>query len=135
MIRIIQLLNEKNHFLEKFYSLNEAQILRLDKGEFEGLDQFYYQQEELLKVLKYVDGQIQKSHDSYQRISGVYELEHKKDVTEALKTKDLYIKKILEQDLLILGLVDEIKTQIIKELHDIRRAKKAISGYGSSSVA
>jgi hypothetical protein len=37
MIRIIQFLNEKNHFLEKFYSLNERQITRLEGGVFDDL--------------------------------------------------------------------------------------------------
>lgn len=134
MIRIIQLLNEKNHFLEKYYSLNEEQILRLEKGDFEGLDHFYIQREELLKILKYVDAKLQKSHSSYLKTNGMYEDKHKKDVTEAIQIKDLYIRKIIEQDLQVLGLVDEIKTQIIKELQDVRRAKKAMAGYGSSSL-
>lgn len=134
MIRIIQLLNEKNHFLEKFYSLNEVQILKLEKGEFQGLDQFYQQREELLKILKYIDEQLKKSHASHLRMHGTYDEVHKEEVTDAIRIKDVYIKKIVEQDLQVLGLIDEIKTQIIQELHDVRRAKKAMIGYGSSSI-
>ena len=41
MIRLIQFLNEKNHFLEKFFTLNESQIARLEAGKFDDLELFY----------------------------------------------------------------------------------------------
>ena len=41
MIRLVQLLNEKNHFLEKFYSLNESQINMLQQGMFDDIERFY----------------------------------------------------------------------------------------------
>lgn len=130
-MRLIQLLNEKNHFLEKFYSLNETQIADLQGGSFDGLEKFYNQREDLLKILKYVDSEIHKSHRLYKDVSGVFDMIQKGDIRDCLRVKETYVRKILEQDLMILGLIDEAKSQIIRELQDIQKSKKALAGYKS----
>ena len=129
MIRLIQFLNEKNHFLEKFYTLNEAQITRLEAGLFDEIEKFYNQREDLLNIIKYVDSEIQKSHGLHKDMSGKFNEEQKAEIRESLRTKEAYVKRILEQDLQILGMIDDAKSQIIKELQGISQAKKALSGY------
>ena len=72
MIRLIQFLNEKNHFLEKFYALNEAQIAHLESGHFEDIERFYNQREDLLKVIKYIDSEIHKAYSLHKDLSGKF---------------------------------------------------------------
>ena len=134
MIRLVQLLNEKNHFLEKFYSLNESQINKLQQGMFDDIEKFYNQREDLLKILKYVDSEINKSHMSHKDISGAFDLSQKADIKECLRAKELYVKRILDQDLIVLGLIDEAKSQIIRELQDIKKASRALAGYKSNTI-
>lgn len=134
-MRLIQLLNEKNHFLEKFYSLNEGQILELQAGSFDGVEKFYNQREDLLKILKYVDSEIHKSHSTYKDVSGVFDATQKTQIRECLRIKETYVKRILEQDLTVLGLIDAAKSQIIRELQDIQKAKTALAGYKSPVAA
>lgn len=134
MIRIIQLLNEKNHFLEKFFSLNEQQIHKLERGEFNELENFYQKREEILKILKYVDQQIDLTHQKFAMMNKSYEPEYKPVVASALKAKDIYVKKILEQDLLVLCLVDDLKNKMLDELRDVKKAQKAMAGYGSNQM-
>lgn len=131
-MRLIQLLNEKNHFLEKFYSLNENQISDLQMGSFDGIEKFYNQREDLLKILKYIDSEIHRSHRTHKDVSGVFDTLQKGEIRECLRIKETYVRRILEQDLTVLGLIDEAKTQIIRELQDIQKAKKALAGYKSS---
>lgn len=132
MIRLIQFLNEKNHFLEKFYSLNEKQISLLESGQFDEIEKFYNQREDLLKILKYVDSEIYKSHMDYKDMNGVFNDDQKLEIREALRVKETYVKRILEQDLIVLSLIDEAKSQIIRELQGIQKTKKALAGYKSS---
>lgn len=134
MIRLIQFLNEKNHFLEKFYSLNEAQITRLEAGMFDELEKFYNQREDLLKIIKYIDAEIHKSHVQHKDMTGAYNEAEKADIRESLRTKELYVKRILEQDLQILGFIDEAKSTIIKELRGVQKARKALNGYKNSAA-
>jgi len=133
-MRLIQFLNEKNHFLEKFYSLNLNQITKLESGLFEGLDRFYSQREDLLKILKYVDSEIYKAHMDHKDTQAGFEEAQKSEIREALRVKEMYVRKILEQDLIVLSLIDEAKTQIIKELQEIQKGKKAIAGYKSKTA-
>ncbi|MGZ3691728.1 MAG: hypothetical protein ACXVAX_09500 [Pseudobdellovibrio sp.] len=132
MIRLIQFLNEKNHFLEKFYALNEAQIARLEAGLFDQVEKFYNQREDLLNIIKYIDAEVQKAHGLHKEMSGQYNEEQKAEIRNALRTKEAYVKRILEQDLLVLGLIDDAKSQIIRELKDVTKARKALNGYKAS---
>lgn len=54
MLRIIDLLNQKNHFLEKFYTLNENEILNFASGIFDNLESFYQSREKILELIKYI---------------------------------------------------------------------------------
>ena len=133
-MRLVQLLNEKNHFLEKFYSLNENQITKLQQGMFDDIERFYNQREDILKILKYIDSEINKSYMTYKDASGAFDVGQKKEIKECLHIKEMYVKKILDQDLEVLGLIDEAKSQIIRELQDIKKASRALSGYKSNSI-
>jgi hypothetical protein len=129
MIRLIQLLKEKNHFLEKFYSVNESQITRLEAGLFDDVEKFYNRREDLLKIIKYIDAEIQKAHGLYKDTMGTFSDEDKNEIRQALRTKEAYVQRILEQDLVVLGMIDEAKSKIIRELKDVSKAKKAMGGY------
>lgn len=129
MIRLIQFLNEKNHFLEKFYALNESQISRLEAGKFDDLEMFYNQREDLLKIIKYIDAEIHKAHMLHKDIVGQFSEEQKTEIRESMRTKEVYVRRILEQDLQVLGMIDDAKSMIIKELKGIQQTKKALVGY------
>lgn len=132
MIRLIQFLNEKNHFLEKFYALNESQISRLQAGMFDDLEAFYGQREDLLKIIKYVDEEIHKAYISHKNDGSPFSTEQKSEIYEALRAKESYTKHILEQDLQVLEMIDHAKSKIIRELQDIQKARKALAGYGAN---
>jgi hypothetical protein len=134
MIRLIQYLNEKNHFLEKFYALNEMQITRLEAGMFEELETFYNQREDLLKIIKYVDVQIHKAHRVHIDTTGAFTEDEKAEIRESLRTKEAYVKRILEQDLKVLDMIDDAKSNIIKELKGIQNTRKALAGYKASAA-
>ena len=44
------------------------------------------------------------------------------------------MKRILDQDLVVLGLIDDAKSAIIRELQDIKKGTRALSGYKSNSI-
>lgn len=134
MIRIIQYLNEKNHFLEKFCTLNETQISRLRAGLFDELEVFYNQREDLLKIIKYIDAEIHKAHMLHKDTTGQFAAEQKTEIYACLRAKESYAKHILEQDLEVLGLIDDAKSTIIKELQGVQKARKAMIGYKTGAA-
>lgn len=128
MNRIIALLNEKNHYLEKFYALNEVELVNFAQGQFDNLENFYQTRERILDVLKYVDSQIEKAHDDVGMAAEI-QAEARREVKEALRIKDEYVTRIIEQDLQVLACIETAKNSIIRELQDVRRSRKAVGGY------
>lgn len=132
MTRIVTLLNEKNHYLEKFYSLNEVELVNFAQGQFDNIEHFYQTRERILDVLKYVDAQIEKAHDDMGMMAEV-NADARLEIKEALKIKDEYVTRIIEQDIQVLACIEMAKNSIIKELQEVRRGRKAVGGYKSKT--
>jgi hypothetical protein len=132
MIRVVQLLNEKNHFLEKFMSLNEKQIAILEKGHFDQVEHFYNQREDLIKIIKYIDSEVNKAQMTHSKQDISLVEAERKLIKECLKIKDSYTSRILDQDMQVLALIDQAKSQIIKELQGVRLGQRAMAGYKSN---
>ncbi len=134
MLRIITLLNQKNHYLEKFYSMNEVEILNFSQGIFDNLETFYKNRESILEMIKYLDSEL----DLVQRNTADAEAqamkaEDRRQMQSAMAIKDEYVNRILSQDLEILSCIENAKTMIIRELQEVRKNKKAMGGYKSKT--
>ncbi|MCK6597443.1 MAG: hypothetical protein L6Q37_03700, partial [Bdellovibrionaceae bacterium] len=55
-----------------------------------------------------------------------YQLESLK---KHLSDKDLFVQKIIEQDVAILSCIEAAKNQIIRDLKDLKKGQKVISAY------
>jgi len=124
-----ELLNQKNHYLEKFYSLNESELLNFSVGQFDNLESFYQTREKLLEMIKYMDGEI----DKVQAQDAMPSNEQKRELREALAVKEEYVNRILSQDLEILSCIESAKSNIIRELQELRRTKKVVGSYKSQT--
>lgn len=129
MLRIVTLLNQKNHYLEKFYTANETELLNFAQGNFDSLEQFYQDREKLLEIIRYIDQQIEQEPVNAAEISA----EQKREISTSLAVKDEYVTRILAQDLEILTCIESAKSSIIRELREIKRTKKAVGGYKSKT--
>jgi hypothetical protein len=129
--RIVMLLNEKNHYLEKFYSLNESELKHFVYGRFETLESFYQTREKILEIIRYVDSQINELRIQADGNNDQLAPDVKNQMRQALMIKDQYVGKIIEQDLSILSCIESAKSEIIRELQDIRKNKRAVAGYKS----
>jgi len=132
MKSIIDLLTEKNNCLEKFYRLNEAEIEKFAMGEFEKVELFYASREGLLDIIKKIDDMIETANDIPLDAVDI-EPQMKKAVLSALHYKNDLVNRILEQDLRILSAIEDAKSNIIKELSQVRTVKKAIGSYKSGN--
>lgn len=133
MSRINTLLNEKNHYLEKFYALNEVELVNFAQGNFDNIETFYQNREGILEVLQYIDAEIDKAHESEMNLSEEMTAQDKKDAHEALRIKDEYVARIIEQDIQVLSCIESAKNSIIRELQEVRSGRKAVRGYKSNT--
>lgn len=129
MLRIIELYEQKNHYLEKFYSMNEIEIASMNKGQFENLQSFYINRDGILNVIKYIDGQIEIEQKHLETAEDEFSSEEKLQLAQQLKIKNEYVMRILDQDLSILSLIDREKSNVMKEIYEVRKNRKAMTGY------
>lgn len=133
-MKTVQLLNEKNHFLEKFYSLNEKQLVQLSASKFENVEYFYNQREDILKIIKYIDAELARAHDDEVAMNLAISGQDQAAVKECLRVKDIYVNRIVEQDVQIISLIEKLKNNIITELKTVRGARRAMTGYKSTNM-
>ena len=131
-MNIVALLKEKNNHLEKFYRLNESAQMLFEKDNFDDLENFYNSREGILTMILKIDDMIERSNQS---IDESYELssQGKQEVIDELNYKNELVNRILAQDLQILSIIEQAKSDIIKELSQLRASRKAVGSYKSGS--
>lgn len=134
MQNTIELLNEKNYCLEKFFRLNEAELMNFSVGNFDHLEEFYAHREGLLEIIKRIDSLLEQDNAIPVDPTTVTD-ELKKQILECIEHKNNLCTKILAQDLEILAAIENAKSDIIRELSQVRVTRKAIGSYKSGPVA
>ncbi len=125
MQRLLELMDQKNHYLEKFYTINETHLVDFLKNRFEEINDFYNARENILEILKYIDQEIRiVSHTATEE-----SMHQVQKLRLSLSVKDTFVGKIIEQDIDILACIEAAKNSIIQELKDVRMGKKVIAAY------
>ena len=124
-MKLLTLYAEKNHFLKKFVEINDKEIIQFQSGIFEGLEVFYENREKLLEIIRYLDSDIDAEQDSLVNI----DKGSKALFRDLLDQKNELVDQVLKQDLEIIDLIEMQKSQIIRELQDIKKNQRGLSGY------
>lgn len=132
MSQVLSLLEEKNRNLAKFYQMNEIEMTRIAEGNFDELESFYRNREGILDLIRTIDTLTEVA--SKETIERDINDDQRIQVLDLLNQKNELVTQILEQDLKILSLIEQAKSNIIKELGQVRLARKAISGYQSGKT-
>jgi hypothetical protein len=132
MNEVINLLIQKNQHLERFFKHNEAEILNFFEGNFDNLERFYQSREVILDMISCIDRMIDEAQVKMGVVTPLT-AEDKKQVISTLDKKNDLVTQILSQDLQILSLIEQAKSGIIKELTQVKAAKKAVGSYKSGT--
>ena len=134
MDKILNLLDEKNHYLEKFYKLNEIELINLSGQNYENIEIFYAAREGLLRMINkiddMVDEQIQFNEIEIKSLSGIY----KKKLLASLSYKTDVVNLILAQDLEIISYVERAKSELINELTKVSKEKSLSRSLKGASL-
>lgn len=133
METIINLLKDKNYHLEKFHELNSTELMNFAEGNFDNLEVFYQSRETILDLIRCIDRLIDAATSSQPEKVEISDAD-KKTVTSCMNMKSELVTRILAQDLQILSIIEQAKSNIIKELRQVQSAKKAVGAYKSGDV-
>ena len=133
MIRIVNLLEEKNQYLEKFYKINEKELIELADGRHDNIENFYAARDGILKMIEKIDSlideQIKLNEIDINAASGLL----KKRIIKSLAYKNEIVNLVLSQDLQIISYIEQAKTELIEELSGVRKEKQAMKAYRASN--
>jgi hypothetical protein len=124
-MKLLTLYAEKNHFLKKFIEINDKETIQFQAGIFDGLELFYESREKLLEIIRYLDADI----DAEQRLVLSVDPENKVILHNLLDQKNELVEQILKQDLEVINMIEVQKSHIIRELQDIKKNQRGLSGY------
>lgn len=130
MQEIISLLEEKNRQLERFLKLNEGEIINFSDGNFENLETFYHSREVVLDMIRRLDRMVEEQYRDLALDASITS-DEKGSIISALDKKNELVTKILSQDLQILSVIELAKSNIIKELRQLKSARKVLGSYKS----
>ena len=133
MSKIIELLKEKNFYLEKFLDESRSERLSFKARHFENLENLYKMREQILANIQSIDQRINKlcAKDSAEADKP----ENKKIISTLLAQIKANVRFILEEDLTIISCIENEKTKIIKEISSSREGQRALKAYKSKSSA
>ena len=110
--------------------MNEKNLAEFADGNFDSLEHFYDSREKILETIRFIDTQLDQADSAL-----VPSDEQKSLMKESMSIKEEYVNRILNQDLQILSFIEQAKSNIIRELQEIRRVKKAVGSYKSGPQA
>ena len=58
MLRILDLIEHRNHHLEQFYSLNESELTNIARVDYSNIEIFYNSREKILENIRYIDSEL-----------------------------------------------------------------------------
>lgn len=131
--RLIELLGEKNHYLEKFFELNETELFNFADGYFDNVEPFYQAREKVLDIIRCIDALVDDEVRSL--ADGIVPVEVRDQIEDLMRTKDQLAKQILGQDLKVLAAIENEKSNIIRELQQTKQARKAVGAYHSGQTS
>jgi len=128
MEEILQYLEMKNHYYEKFYTVTQKFLNKISKNEWDQTDFFVDSRERILSIIKSFDAKISRQLETMKA-------EVKPTAVESAllhkiaEQKRSLGDKILELDLRLIAAVDEFKTETIKELQKTVKAQQQIDVF------
>jgi hypothetical protein len=127
--KLMELLDEKNQYLERFFELNESELLNFADGYFDNVESFYQAREKILDIVRCIDALVD---DEVALISedGVSQ-SMRTEMKDLMAQKDKLAKQILAQDLQVLAAIEAEKSNIIRELKSTGQNRKAVAAYRS----
>jgi hypothetical protein len=131
--KLIELLDEKNQYLQRFFEINETELLNFADGYFDNVESFYQAREKILDIVRCIDTLVddEVAHLKENDVSSPLRDELKDLMTE----KERLAKQILAQDLQLLAAIETEKSNIIRELKSTGQNKKAVAAYKSGPAA
>ncbi|NBT59966.1 hypothetical protein EBT16_14415, partial [bacterium] len=115
MEEVLQYLQLKNHYYEKFFSVTQKFLDQIARNDWTNLDFFVDSRERILNIIRSYDAKISSVVESTKHRSKPSTVDQTQ-VARMLDQRRTLADKILELDLQLISAIDEYKNETIREL-------------------
>ena len=127
MSKVIDLLKEKNFYLERFLEESSKERTRFKVRKFENLDSLYNKREQILQNIQSIDRRINMLCED--EGTEILNPPKKNEITLMLKKIKANVRAIMEEDLQIISFIEDEKSKIIREIGKTKEGRKVLNGY------
>lgn len=132
MQEILHYLEMKNQYYEKFYHLTLKFIDQINQNRWEDIDLFVDNRDRILNIIRSFDQKVAKHFDGL-NLSPEEMAQYKAHVKDLMATRQLIAEKIFAADLELIGKIDEIKSETIRELKHSLETSNQMNAYSDSA--
>jgi len=128
MEEVIQYLEMKNHYYEKFYTVTQKFLDQIARNEWGNLEFFVDSRERILSIIRSFDAKISNAMEKVKGRGNTKEVDKnllKKMMDERKNLGD----KILELDLQLIAAIDDYKNETIRELKKTVETQQQIDAF------
>jgi hypothetical protein len=128
MQEVLEYLQMKNHYYEKFYSLTHKFMEQVEKNNWEDIQFFVDNRERLLNIIRSFDHKIASVFDK-SKLSDEEMTKLKPQVKELLEKRTAIANRIVALDLQLISRIDEHKSETIRELKRTMETKDQLDSF------
>ena len=126
MVSIIELLKEKNFYLERFLEESRKERASFKARRFDNLEPLYKKREQILQNIQSIDARINKM--CADKSEEILNMPNKGEMQTLLKTIKDNVRYIMEEDIEIISCIENEKTKIIKEISQTKEGRRVLNG-------
>lgn len=128
MEEILQYLEMKNHYYQKFYTVTQKFLDKISRNEWEQTEFFVESRDRILSIIRSFDLKISRCISEMEKNLDPTPVE-KALLSKISEQKKSLGEKILEIDLRLITAIDDYKTETIKELQRTVKAQQQIDAF------
>lgn len=132
MEEVIQYLELKNHYYEKFFTVTQKFLDQVARNDWTNMDFFVDSRERILNIIRSFDAKISSAVEKNRNESKTSSSETVR-LKKIMSERQTMADKILELDLQLISAIDEYKNETIRELKKTVETQHQIDAFEKNS--
>lgn len=129
---VIEYLEMKNHYYEKFYSVTTKLLDAASQNQWKDLNFFVDSRERILSILRSFDVKIEQAMSKYRDNDRTLEA-YRLKVKSLFQKRSEWAQRIVNQDLKLISAIDDFKTETIRELKTTLSTQQHLDSFNSNT--
>lgn len=129
---VLQYLEMKNHYYEKFLSITKAFLEQINRNQWDDLEFFVDNRERILSIIRSFDFQISKAMDE-KSLSEAETRRYKEEVKGIMDKRSALAARIVALDLEVIARIDEYKSDTIRELKRTVDTQNQVNSFAQTT--